>query len=396
MATVAQPTVNLQGVASPDVVVDPNAFYPATRRLTYPMRAITAIAGYGSTDSTQLRQTGIVAGLYVRVTGTLVFGGTITGSLTSWRWPYNLIRALRVSANGQSNLINANGLALKALEFAADNDINDRGISHTVGALTGVTQGTLSLASEDWGTSGANQLGPGMTVPATGTYTVDLEFFVPIAADQVSLVGSIFAQTAATNLTLDIDWETQANLFTLGGSATLVSALNYQVQGVVYSIPVVGGKAVVPDLSQFHQVAQFRTSALGQGDNEILLPGTGVGRKLLRALFSVSTGTAPGTPLAMNAANYGALGWRYGGNDTPEQVANGQQLRTINERLYGVDLGRNWGVGAWDFASQFALRDVVDEGATSDLRLLVNLVAAPTTPFAEVIQETLFSAPVGA
>lgn len=396
MATVAQPTVSLQGVASPDVVVDPNAFYPATRRLLFPMRAVTAFAGLGSTDSMQLRQTGIIAGLLVRVTGTLVWGGTITGSTTSWRWPYNLIRALRVSANGQSNLINCNGLALKALEFAADNDLNDRGVSHTVGASTGVTQGTLSTACEDWGTSGANQLGPGMTVPATGTYTVDLEFFVPIAADQVSLVGSIFAQTAATNLTVDIDWETLANLFTVGGSATLVTTLNYQVQGVVYSIPVVGGRAVVPDLSQFHQVAQFRTSALGQGDNEILLPGTGVGRKLLRALFSVSTGTAPGTPLAMNATNYGPLGWRYGGNDTPEQVANGQQLRYINERQYGVDIGRSWGIGCWDFASQFALRDVVDEGATSDLRLLLNLVNAPTTPFAEVIQETLFSAPVGA
>ena len=395
MATVSQPTVSLQGVASPDVVVDPTAFYPATRRLTYPMRAITPIAGYGSTDSTQLRQTGIVAGLYVRVTGTLVFGGTITGTVMSWRWPYNLIRALRVSANGQSNLINCNGLALKAWEFAANTDLNDRGVSRPVGAAT-VTQGALSLASEDWGTLTTNLLGPNVTVPAIGTYTVDLEFFVPIAADQQSLIGSIFAQTAATNLTLDIDWETQANLVTLGGSATLTSALSYQVQGVVYSIPVVGGKAVVPDLSQFHQIAQYRTSALGQGDNELLLPGTGVGRKLLRAGFSVSTGTAPGTPLAMTAANFGALGWRFGGNDTPEQFANGTQMRYYNERLYSTDIGRNWGVAIWDFASQFALRDVVDEGATSDLRLLINLVNAPTTPFAEVIQETLFAAPVGA
>ena len=396
MATAAQPAVSLQGVASPNVVVDPNSFYPATRRLLYSMKAASPIAGFGSTDSVQLRQTGIVAGLYVRVFGTLVWGGTITGSATSWRWPYNLIRACRVSANGQSNLINCNGLALKALEFGANNDLNDRGVSHTIGAVTGVTQGTLSGALEDWGTSGANQMGPGNTVAAIGTYTVDLSYFVPIAADQVSLIGSVFAQTAATNLTLDIDWETQANLFTVGGSATLTPALNYQVQGVVYSIPIVGGKAVVPDLSQFHQVAQFRTSAIAQGDNETLLPGTGVGRKLLRVFMSVSTGTAPGTPLAINATNFGAMGWRFGGNDTPEQVANGQQLRYINERQYSCDFGRNWGIAVWDFVSQFALRDVVDEGATSDLRLLYNLVNAPTTPFAEIVQETLFAAPVGA
>lgn len=398
MPPVAQPTVNLQGVASPDVVVDPGAFYPATRRLTYPMRAVTPIAGLGSTDSTQLRQTGIVAGLYVRVTGTLVFGGTITGTTMSNRWPYNLVKALRISANGQSNLINCNGLFLKALEFSANNDLTDRGVARTLGATAGVNQGTLSLACEDWGTSGVNLLGPGVTVAATGTYTVDLMYFVPIAADQVSLIGSIFAQTAATNLTCDIDWETQANLLTLGGSATLTTppALTYQIQGVVYSIPVVGNRAVVPDLSQFHQVAMYRTSAVGQGDNELLLPGTGVGRKLLRAGFQTYTGTAPGTPLAMTPANYGPLGWRYGGNDTPEQVANGAQLRYINERQASVDFGRFWGIGFWDFASQFALRDVVDEGATSDLRLLLNLVAAPTTPYVEVVQETLFSAPVGA
>lgn len=394
MATVAQPTVSLQGVASPDVVVDPNAFYPATRRLCFPMKSAAAISGLGSTDSVQLRQTGIVSGLFVRVYGTLTFGGTITGTTLSYRFPYNAIRALRVSANGQSNLINCSGLMLKALEFAHNTDLNDRGVSRPFGAGT-VTQGSLSIASEDWGTSSSNLLGPGVTVPATGAYTVDLEYFVPIAADQVSLVGSIFAQTAATNLTLDIDWETQANLVTLGGSATLTTALNYQVQGLVYSIPVVGGKAVVPDLSQFHQVAQFRTSALAQNDNEILLPGTGVGRKLLRTMFMVTTGSTP-TPLAMNSTNYGAIGWRYGGNDTPEQYANGTQFRYQNERQYSCDIGRNWGIGSWDFASQFALRDVIDEGATSDLRLLINLAAAPTSPFAEIVQETLFAAPVGA
>lgn len=396
MANVAQPTVSMQGVASPDVTVDPPSFYAATRRLTYPMRAITPIAGLGSTDSTQLRQTGIVAGLLVRVTGSLVFGGTITGTIMSSRWPYNLVKALRVSANGQSNLINCSGLYLKALEFMGNNDLNDRGVPHSLGATTGVTQGTLSMASEDWGTSGANQLGPGVTVPAVGTYTFDFNLFVPIAADQISLIGSVFAQTAATNLTCDIDWETQAGIVTVGGSATLAApVISYQVQGLVYSIPMVGGKAVVPDLSQFHQVASYRTSAVGQGDNEFLLPGTGVGRKLLRTFFSVTQGSTLAA-LPMTAANFGPVGWRYGGNDTPEQFANGTQLRYRNEEQFGVDMGRYFGIGCFDFASQFALRDVVDEGATSDLRLLVNLVAAPTTPFAEICQETLFAAPVGA
>jgi hypothetical protein len=387
-----QAVTALQGIPTPELTVDPDAFYPNTRRLTYAMRSPSPIAGFGSTDQVQLRQTGIVAGLNVRISGTLVFGGTITGTSTSWRYPYNLVEAIRVSANGQANLINCTGLQLKALEFSANNDLNDRGVSRQVGSAV-QTQGTLSLASEDWGTSGSNQLGPGVTVPSVGTYTVDLEYFVPIAADQVSLVGAILAQTSATNLNLEIQYATQAALFTLGGSATLTTNLSHQVTGVVYSIPNVGGRAVVPDLSQFHQVAATRKTDIGAGDNEPLLPGTGVGRKLLRVLFSV---TSNNVPLAMNATNYGNLAWRYGGNDTPEIVSNGQQMRYMNERTLGVDLGRNWGIGAWDFASQFALRDVVDEGTTSDLRLLINLAAAPTNPFAEIVQETLFAAPVGA
>lgn len=396
MPAVAEQPMALQGVQSPNVVVDPNAFYPSTRKLTYPMQSLKAIAGLGSSDSVQLRQTGIVAGLLVRVTGTITFGGTIGTTTMSSRWPYNLIKALRVSANGQSNLINCSGLMLKAFEFAGDSDLSDRGVSRAQGAVT-QTQGTLSKACEQWGLSGANLLGPGANVAAIGTYDVELDFFVPLAADQTSLVGSIFAQTAATNLTLDIDWESQANIVAvLGGAATFAQALQWQAQGVVYSIPVVSGKAVVPDLSQFHQLAQFRTSALAQGDNQILLPGTGVGRKLMRVMGMISTGTAPGTPLPLSAANYGPMGWQYGGNDTPEVFANGQQMRSRNEQQWGCDFGRFWGLWGWDFVSQFAVRDIVDEGSTSDLRLLVNLVAAPTTPFAEIVQETLFAAPVGA
>jgi hypothetical protein len=387
--------LSIQGQSAPDVVVNPAAFYAATRRMRYPMKTLTTFAGFGGTDSVQLRQTGIVAGLEIRVTGTVVFGGTITGTVLSYRWPYNMLSAVKLSANGQSQLINCNGLQLKALEFASNNDINDRGVLHSFAAAT-TTQGTLATAAEDWGTSAGNQLGPGVTVAATGTYTFDMDIFVPVAADQVSLVGAVFAQSAATNLTLDLQWETQANLVTLGGSATITPNLQYQVTGVVYSIPNVGGQAVVPDLSQFHQVAAFRQAGQGAGDNEILLPGTGVGRKLMRVLFQTYTGTTPPTPLVMNQANYGNVAWRYGGSDQPEGFPNGQALRYLNERQTSCDFGRLWGVGMWDFASQFALRDVVDEAYTSDLRLLINLVNAPTTPFVEICQETLFAAPVGA
>jgi len=393
---VGQPISALQGVQAQNVELNPAAFYPATRRLTFPMKSRSAIAGLGSTDSTTLKQTGIISALDVRITGTVVFGGTITGTVLSWRWPYSMIKALRVSANGQANLINANGLQLKALQMCQDR-INDRGVSNNMGALTGLTSGTLALSSDDWGTSGANKLGPGVTVPATGTYTVDFNIRVPIAFDPKTLLGAVFAQTAQTNLTCDLDYETQANLISLGGSATVTVSLNSQISGVVYTIPNVGGRFVVPDLAAFHQFVGSRNTAVGQGDNEYLLPGTGIGRQLMRVLYQTWSGSGiAAAPLAMTDANYGQQGWRYGGNDTPEIYTSGQVLRAVNEDQLGIDIGGRWGFGVHDFCADWALRDSVDEGSTSDLRLLSNLVNAPTSPGFEFAQQTIFAAPVGA
>jgi hypothetical protein len=392
MTQVGQPISVLQGVAAQNVVMDPARFYPATRRLRFPMKSKSAITGLGSTDSTTLKQTGIIAALDVRVSGTLVWGGTITGSSMSWRWPLELIKALRVSANGQANLINASGLWLKSLQMTQERT-NDRGVTRAIGSVTAVNEGTLAQACDDWGTSGANQLGPGVTVPAIGTYTVDLKFRVPIAFDQRTLLGAVFAQTAQTNLTCDIDYETQANLVTVGGSATLAVNLNSEISGVVYTIPNVGGQFVVPDLSAFHQFVSTATPAVAQNENEVLLPGTGIGRQLMRVFFQTWSSSAP---LAINETNYGNLGWRYGGNDTPEIYSNGSLLRHVNEDAFGVDLGGQWGVGCHDFCVDWALRDAVDEGSTSDLRLVVALQAAPTTPSFKFAQQTVFAAPVGA
>jgi hypothetical protein len=392
MTQVGQPISVLQGVQAQNVVMDPARFYPATRRLRFPMKSKSAITGLGSTDSTTLKQTGIIAALDVRISGTVVFGGTITGTTMSYRWPLELIKALRVSANGQANLINVSGLWLKSLQMTQERT-NDRGVSRAFGASTGVTQGTMAQQCDDWGTSGSNQLGPGVTVPAIGTYTVDLKFRVPIAFDQRTLLGAVFAQTAQTNLTCDIDYETQANLLTLGGSATLALNLNSEISGVVYTIPNVGGQFVVPDLSAFHQFVSTSTNAIAQNENEVILPGTGIGRQLMRVFFQTWSNSAP---LAINETNYGNLGWRYGGNDTPEIYNNGSLLRHVNEDAFGVDIGGQWGVGCHDFCVDWALRDAVDEGSTSDLRLVVALQSAPTSPSFKYAQQTVFAAPVGA
>lgn len=385
----------IQGVASPDVVIDPTAFFAATRRMRFPAKSLTTYTPF-STDNIQLRQTGIVAALEVRVTGTVTFGGTIGTTTMSYEWPYNLVQNFTVSANGQSNLFQARGLAVKALEYCGNSDMTDRGVARTFGG-TAVTQGTLSMASELWGVNGANLMAPGSNVAAAVAFPVDLTYLIPVAADQVSLIGAVYAQSAATSLNLTIQWATQAQIISaLGGAATVdLTALKYSVTSVAYSIPNVGGKYVVPDLSQFHQFAEYRAGGLSQGTNEIALKGVGVGRKLLRVMHNVYSGATP-TPLAVNDTNYNLFGWAYGGNDVPESYLNGYNMRYYNERLTGCDIGSLWGIAVWDFASAFALRDVVDMGQTTDLRVQIGLVSSPTSGYTMVAQETLFAAPVGA
>jgi hypothetical protein len=394
MQNTLTPSAPLQGVTMPNLVINPDVFYASTRRLRFQMAPLKAISGMGSSDPVQLRQTGIVSALEIRVTGTITFGGTITGTSMSYEWPLNLIQNLRLSANGQSNLMDCRGLTLRAFEFVANPKLDDTGLTATFGS-TAVTSGSLKVPCDDWGTNAGNALNPGATVAASAVYTVDLTFLVPVAADAVSLIGAIFAQSQATNLTVSPTWATQAQICTLGGSATFAQSLQWQVTGRAYSIPNVGGQFVVPDLSQFHQITENRTSGIGQGGTSILLPGSGAGRRLLRVLWNVYSGATP-APVALTAANYNQVNWAYGGSDIPEAYPNGTQLRADIIRVAGADLGGNWGLGLWDFASQFALRDSVDEGATSDLRYEFQLVNAPTSGYAQTAQETLFAAPVGA
>lgn len=376
--------------------VNPDAFFAHTRRLTFPMVANRSYAGLGSSDTFVVTQTGIVAQLSLKFSGSLVITpGTGTVASTSL-WPYNLIRNCRMTANGQSNLVNAPGTWLKAREMMARGNLTDRGIVQAIGGASPGTsrqQGTLSLSSEAWG------VGQNVTGLAAGTYAVELHFVVPVCFDERTLIGAIFAQTASTELSLNIDWANVADLFTLTGNATVALTGSVTMEGIVYSIPEVGGQIIVPDLSAFHSFIVSRVSTVANGDNEQALPGQGVGRQLMRLGFRTLNGTVPGVPLPVTAANYGQIGWRYGGNNTPEVFTDGKHLAYWQERTFGVDMCTFYGIGVLDFCNDFVLRDSIDEGLATNLRLLVNIangVALTGPPVMEVMQETLFGAAAGA
>lgn len=395
--TADAPAAIMQGIAVPAASVQPEAFMELTRRLQFQVKS-AAYAGLGSSDNVDIRQTGIISGLHVRLKGDLVVtlgGGT---AATTAAWPYGLLKNCRFTANGQSNLINCGGEFLKAREFLTVPDLTDRGVDQAIGgAYPGTTrsQGTMSLASETWGVGSAVTAITG----APTTYSFDLEWFVPVAMDQVSLTGAIFAQTASTDLQLVLDWASSSDLFVTTGAATaVIQNTQLTVTAIVYSIPQgPNGDVLVPDLSTFHSLIQTRVSGVSNGENEFRLAGQGVGRRLQRLFWRIKNGSTP-APLAVNDTNYGAIGWRYGGNDTPEVISTGGQARHIVEKLAGVDLGAYAGWVGFDWTNEWALRDSIDQGAATELRFFTTVPNALslTSAYCEYVQETLFAGGAGA
>lgn len=384
------PVQIMQGIEVPTSSIQPAMFFDQTRRLTVLEKSLAAFAGLGSTDTISVLQTGIISGIMVQATGQLVVALPTGTCATTGRWPYDIIRACRLSANGQSNLINAHGGALKAREIMARGDLTDRGVTRGIGGAspgTSVNQGTMSLNSENWG------VGQNVTAIAANTYPVELEWFIPVAFDDLSLVGAIFAQTSATDLTVSIDWAPPSDLFVLTGTATATLSLAVNFIATLYTIPqAADGSIIIPDLSVFHSLIETRVPVMSNGDNEIRLSGQGVGKQLLR-LFgrTINQASAVPVPLPVNSTNYGNLLWRYGANDTPEIWPNGNAHDHRVEKLFDSDLGAFAGYWCHDFASENAFRDSVDEGTATELRFLTNIPNAVslTNAFGEYVQETV-------
>lgn len=381
----------MQGVAVPAESVDPVQFMARTRRRVNNEYSKTW-QGFGTSDNVELKKSDIISGIYLRFTGSLVIApGTGTVSSTR-RWPYDFLNAAKFTANGQSNVINVSGLKLKAREFMAPYlDLDDRGITQIVNNVA-VSQGTLSSNSESWG------VGSGQTNVAAGTYPVDLIWYIPVAEDEVDLHGAIFAQTASTDLTLQAVWELATNLFTLTGNAAVSMTGSVQADSIKFSIPLdSSGNIVVPDLSTFHSLIQSRVTTVGVGPNEYRLIGQGAGKTLLRTYWQTWNGNAPQTPLPINDTNFGEVGYRFGGNETPDDWQTSQHLRYWNERLYNVDMAQ-WGIQVLDFAAMNAFRDAVDLGTTPDFRILDTVQSGVTLTNAavEYVQETIFAAGQGA
>jgi hypothetical protein len=366
-ATLSRPVaapMSMQGIAIPAAHVDSNAFRALTRRHIQQEARVAFTLGQNTTDPIPLRRSDILSEVTLRITGTLVITPG-TGSVGStWKWPYGLLKSVKFNANGATSLIAARGWTLKAREYAKDEGLSDRGVpNRTINGAT-VNSGSLSLGSESWG---VGQGTPGLS--GTAGVPIDLVLTIPVAEDQYDLSGAIFLQSSSSELSVVLEWANPTDLFTLAGNATVALSGYVEVQSTKFKIPAVDGAIVVPDLSQFHSLVETSTPAIANGENEPIVVGQGAGKYVLRIIEQLESN---GAPLSVNSTNFGLMGYRYGTSETPDQWANGSQLRYNNERNYNTDLGTYQGFWVHEFAKA-GFRDVLDMGVTADLRTVVTV-----------------------
>jgi hypothetical protein len=380
---VAQPAIQpvaMQGVAIPAAIINKDLFMARTRRHTQQERKIAFTLGQSTQDVVALRRSDILSEITLHISGNLtITPGTGSVASTS-EWPYNLIKSVKLNANGASALISARGWTLRARELAKDEGLTDRGISQTIGG-TPRTNGTLSLASESWGVGSATP-----TLGAQTNTPVDFIITIPVAEDQFDLTGSLFLAQTSSELSLEINWANLADLFTLAGNGTAAFTGNVSINTTKFDVPTQDGAIVIPDLSMFHSLVETNTVALAAGDNEAVIVGQGRGKYVLRVIYQHYSN---GAPLPMTAANFGLQAWRYGTSETPDQWIDGTKLRYAMERAYNADLGGLLGFGVHEFAKA-GFRDLVDMGTTSDLRLVSNVINAPTNPKLWYAVESLY------
>ena len=379
-ATAQNPPANLtfQGIVVPGSALNPQAFFAATRRQTVLQRTLGTWGGFGNTDVVDTLRAGILAGYTVKVAGTLTVDPSTGSVATTSAWPYGILKSAVFQANGQSNLINASGWHLRVREIMADPSLSDRGVEQGVGGTspgTTVNQGTLAMASESWG------VGNNVQAIASGSYDVELSFYVPVAFEKQMLTGAVFCQTLSTTLELDLNWANLSDVFTIASPGSVTFEPSVTVEAEMFTIPSDGqGGMWLPNLSAFHSYVTSRApNAISQGNNEIVLSGQGVGRQLERLVWRVQQGS-PAEPVIPTAAQITDPYWRYGTNTTPETWVDARDLRYQNERNYDSDIGAVAGFSAIDFARTWAFRDSVNEGSATELRFGFSLVNAPVSP----------------
>lgn len=324
-----------------------------------------------------LRQVGIVSRVRLLVQGSFVGTGFVAGNTNTptFKWPYGMFSNVQLSGNQQNNFISASGF-----------DLHLRKLTQLKAFVDGYT--TIGITNA-----------PIVGVANNAVIPFNVCIDIPVAMDQTTLVGALYAQSEATELVLTLTTEALANLFTVTGAAGWAIALantagtvgtfpTVQVEETIFSIPYHPDKKntlLIPDLTVLHGFIANNNPVASQSTVTTELYRSNAN---LERLFYYTDDTNR----LVTTAQHTSSDLVYGAKEQP-YTWNPQDFKRIednaNNRIILPD-----GSYVLDLTADNPARDqVILEGVTN-LRLETSYIGGqPATAGAKVhwVQETLFA-----
>lgn len=342
--------------------INPGLFNQLTSRVIFdPVNY--ALPAFGNYQNTQLLQVGIVSSINILVVGTITTTGTTVTIAPTAHYPWDLI-SVQISGNGQNNFISCTGWDLTLRLRAANRAYVD----------------TIS----SFPAAGA---APFVAAAATA---FTLAYKIPIAMDDTTLVGALYAQSEATNLVLKVTTGNSADLFNITAGAIAVTGTVY-IEEEIFEVPYDPqhpDTLVIPDLTVLHGLVSNDNAVASQTTLDTNL--FRINGQLERLFFYTVNLTTAAAAAFTTTATYTQAQLIYGSNQNPYTFnpMNFQAFR--NNRDYRVAFPN--GQFCLDFVADNPARDLVLLEGVTNLRLRTQYGTAPTGgSYVHFVQETLFA-----
>jgi len=301
-----------------------------TRRMINVLPVMTKPSG-GGTTSLQLPKSGLLSALRLMITGTA--SGTISaphaGGFAS------VVKRVRVSTNTGVDIINVSGIGYHYLLRNFLNDYRDP-----------------ADASNN-------------ARSAVSATTFDISMLLPIALNNRDATGLFLLQNEATQVTLSIDWETDA---TVGTGATIAATCKPFIE--FFTVPTRPEDR--PPLTLLHQIIEETRTVSGAGQVTYDFPR---GAIYLQALLGAGVAQSPSD--TWSAASLRIQQAVYLVNSvTPAYFDNEYRETHLADRLLGTisfDFIGSSGLGCYG-----KLRDAIDSSQLTDFAALITATGATT------------------
>lgn len=344
--------------------INPGLFNQLTSRVVFdPINF--PLPAFGNYQNTQLLQVGIVGSINIIITGTLVtVGSTVTIAPTA-HYPWDILGNVQISGNGQNNFISCTGWDLTLRLRAANRAYVD-------------TISTFPAA------------GAAPFIAANAGTAFTLCYKVPIAMDDTTLVGALYAQSEATNLVLKITTGNLADLFNVTAGTISITATVY-IEEEIFEVPYDpqhSDTLVIPDLTVLHGLVSNDNAVASQTTLDTQL--FRINGQLERLFFETWDLTTAAAPVLVTNAHYTQTQLIYGSNQNPYTFNPMTMQKFRNQRDYRVAFPD--GQYVLDFVADNPARDLVLLEGVTNLRLRTQYSTIPTGgSFVHFVQETLFA-----